>query len=54
VGVNNIDAVAKKFGKTGTIPGNELKEYLTNNIDYHFNDEKKEALKMFLDLMSKV
>lgn len=53
-GVNNIDAVVEKFGKTGTITGNVLKKYLTENIDYDFNDEKKMALKLFLELMSKL
>jgi len=53
-GVKDIDAVVEKFGKTGTIKGNELKEYLTNNIDYNFNDDKKKALKMFLELISKL
>ena len=43
-GVENIDAVVEKFGKTGTITGNVLKKYLTENIDYDFNDEKKKGL----------
>lgn len=53
-GVKNIDAVVEKFGETGTITGNVLKRYLTENIDYDFNNEKKKALKMFLELMSKL
>lgn len=53
-GIKNIDAVVNKFGKSGTITGNDLKEYLTENIDYYFNDDKKKALKMFLELMSKL
>lgn len=53
-GVKNIDAVVEKFGKTGTITGNVLKRYLTENIDYDFNDEKKKGLKLFLELMSKL
>jgi len=53
-GVENIDAVIEKFGKTGTITGNVLKKYLTENIDYDFNDEKKKGLKLFLELMSKL
>jgi len=53
-GVSNIDKVVKKFGKTGTISGEVLKKYLTENIDYEFNEEKKEALKLFLELMSKL
>jgi chorismate dehydratase len=54
LGVNNIDAVVKKFGKTGIIAGAELKEYLTKNIDYDFNEDKKKALKLFLELIKKL
>ncbi|MGA2407304.1 MAG: menaquinone biosynthesis protein [Bacteroidales bacterium] len=54
LGVKNIDAVVKKFGKTGTITGKILKTYLTENIDYNFNNEKKMGLKLFLELMSKL
>jgi chorismate dehydratase len=54
LGVHNIDAVAEKFGTSGTIKGNDLKNYLVNNIDYDFDDDKKKALEMFLDLMQKL
>lgn len=54
LGVKNIDAVVKKFGKTGTIRGNDLMNYLTENIDYDLDDDKKKALKMFLELMEKL
>jgi chorismate dehydratase len=51
LGVKKIDLVVKMFGEGGTITGDALKNYLAENIDYDFNDEKKKALKMFLDLM---
>src|ERR1035437_73735 len=51
LGVENIDLVVKKFGEAGTITGEELRTYLTENIDYNFNDDKKKALKLFLELM---
>ena len=54
LGVKNIDSVVKKFGKTGAIRGNDLMNYLTENIDYDFDDDKKKALKMFLELMEKL
>ena len=54
LGVNNIDAVADKFGQTGTITGEILRTYLIENIDFNFNDEKKTGLKLFLDLMSEL
>jgi chorismate dehydratase len=54
VGVQNIQAVSEYFGKTGNISVNDLKDYLTNNIDFNFNDEKKKALELFLELMKKL
>ena len=54
LGVNDIDAVVEKYGKTGTITGKALKSYLTENIDFEFDDNKKKALKLFLELMSKL
>jgi chorismate dehydratase len=54
LGVNNIDAVVEKFGKSGTITGEILKNYLINNIDYNFNEEKKKALNLFLELMREI
>jgi len=54
IGVNNIGAVAEKYGKTGIISGNDLRIYLTENIDYSFNDDKKKALKLFLQLMEEL
>ncbi len=54
LGVNNIDAVVEKFGKSGTITGDILKHYLIDNIDYNFNEEKKKALKLFLELMREI
>lgn len=53
-GIQNIDAVVEKYGKTGKIRDGELKKYLTENIDYEFNDGKKKALKMFLELMGEL
>ncbi len=54
LGVRNIDAVVEMYGKTGSITGDVLKEYLTINIDYDLNNEKKKALNLFLELMSKL
>jgi chorismate dehydratase len=54
LGVNNIDGVVEKFGKSGTITGEILKTYLIENIDYNFNEDKKTGLKLFLELMSKL
>jgi chorismate dehydratase len=54
LGVCNIEKVARKFGNTGTITGDVLQKYLTENIDYNFDDEKKKGLDLFLKLLSKL
>jgi chorismate dehydratase len=54
LGVNNIDAVVEKFGESGTITGEALRTYLTENIDYNLDEDKKKGLKLFLELMSKL
>jgi chorismate dehydratase len=54
VGVSNIDAVVEKFSQTGSITGEILKKYLTENINYNFDDEKKKGLKLFLELLGKL
>jgi chorismate dehydratase len=53
-GVRNIDAVVEKYGKSGIISGNNLKDYLTINIDYDFNEDKKKALALFLEYINKL
>jgi chorismate dehydratase len=54
LGVDNIDLVVEKLGKTGIITGDTLRTYLTENIDYIFNEEKKAGLKLFLELMEEI
>jgi chorismate dehydratase len=54
LGVNNIDRVVEMFGNAGTITGKTLKTYLTKNIDFNFNEDKKAGLKLFLELMGKL
>ena len=53
-GVHDIPGVVKKYGSTGTIRGQELKNYLTTNIDYNLNSEKKRGMELFLKLMSEL
>jgi chorismate dehydratase len=53
-GITDIDSVVNKFGQAGVIRGEALRKYLIENIDYHFNDEKKKALNMFLELMKEL
>jgi chorismate dehydratase len=54
LGVNNIDSVVEKYGQTGTITGVILKNYLTKNIDFIFDENKKKGLRLFLDLMTRL
>jgi chorismate dehydratase len=53
-GVNNIESVVERFGETGSITGETLRKYLTENIDYDFNEEKKRGLDLFLELLGKL
>ncbi len=53
-GVKNIPAVVEKYGKTGTIRGEDLRIYLTENMNFDLNDDKRKAIKLFLELMAKL
>jgi chorismate dehydratase len=53
-GVENIAAVVAEMGQTGIIRGTELELYLTENIDYKFNTDKKQALELFLTFLEKM
>lgn len=53
-GVRNIPAVVEKYGKTGTIRGEDLRIYLTENMNFDLNDDKRKAIKLYLDLLSKL
>jgi chorismate dehydratase len=53
-GIMSIDNVVEKAGKTSPITGDDLRKYLTENIDYDLNDEKKKGLKLFLELTTKL
>jgi len=46
-GVNNIDKVVDYYGDKGAMPPPVLKDYLNNNIDYIFDEEKKMAMNTF-------
>jgi chorismate dehydratase len=50
-GVNNIDSVTRKFGNSGSITGNELRKYLTENIDFILDEKKRTAMDLFLSLL---
>jgi len=54
MGVNNIDAVVKFIGETGTITGEVLKQYLTENIDFNLDDNKRKGIELFLSLVKKL
>jgi chorismate dehydratase len=54
LGVNNIPGVVAKYGKTGIIRENDLMIYLTEYMDFKLNDDKRKAIKLFLELMSEL
>ena len=53
-GVSDIPSVVRMFGNSGIIKGDILQEYLTENISYILNDEKREAIRAFLDYLSRL
>ena len=53
-GVRNIPAVIKKYGKKGIIKGKDLRIYLTENMSFDLNDEKRRAIELFLEFMNKL
>ncbi len=54
IGVKDIPAVVRKYGGSGVIMGEELRVYLTENMNFDLNDDKRRAIKLFLELMSKL
>jgi len=54
VGVRNIPAVVEKYGNSGVIRGEDLHTYLTKNMNFDLNDDKRRAIKLFLELMKKL
>ena len=50
-GVRNIPAVVEKYGKTGIIRGEDLYIYLTKNMNFDLNNEKRKAISLFLEMM---
>lgn len=50
-GVDNIPAVVEKYGTNGSIRGNDLYVYLTRNMSFDLNDDKREAINLFLKLL---
>ena len=53
-GVRNIPAVVEKYGKTGTIRGEDLYIYLTKNMNFDLNNEKRKAIDLFLEMMGRL
>lgn len=53
-GVRNIPAVVEKYGKSGTIKGKDLTIYLTKNMNFDLNEDKRKAINLFLELMMKL
>jgi chorismate dehydratase len=54
LGIRNIPAVVDKYGDAGTIKGDDLRIYLTENMNFDLNDDKRKAINLFLELMRKL
>jgi chorismate dehydratase len=54
LGVSNIDKVVLKLGNEGSIQGDILRKYLTENIDYLLDERKKKGLELFLGLLKEL
>ena len=53
-GVTNIDKVVDYYGKRGAMPPEVLKDYLTNNIDFFLDEEKRIAMHTFFKYLEDV
>jgi len=53
-GVSDIPSVVRMFGNSGIIKGDILQKYLTENISYILNDDKRVAIRVFLDYLSRL
>ncbi len=54
IGVENIPEVVSEYGKSGTIRGSDLMNYLTKNIDFELNNDKIKAIDLFLNMLSEI
>jgi chorismate dehydratase len=54
LGVDNLHKVAKAFSGTSVIKEDELETYLRTNIDYPFDDKKREGMNLFLKLLAEL
>ena len=50
-GLDNIDLVIQEFNKNFPNSEIELKKYLTENISFYLDEEKKESMKLFFDYL---
>lgn len=50
-GVDHIAEVVERYGSSGVIRGAGLFEYLTKNMNFELNNDKRKAIDLFLTLM---
>lgn len=53
-GLDNIDKVVEEYSGTSVMKGKTLKKYLTCNIDYYLDEDKKKGMKHFLDMINRI
>lgn len=53
-GVGNIDRVVDHYGGRGAMPPDVLRDYLTNNIDFFLDEEKRIAMNSFFNYLDEL
>lgn len=53
-GIRNIPDVVEKYGNSGVIKGEDLRIYLTRNMNFDLNEDKRKAIKLFLELIKEL
>jgi chorismate dehydratase len=54
MGIENIDRVSEDFGPSIRIGPEILRNYLTVNMNFNLDPEKRKGMKLFLDMLSKL
>lgn len=52
-GINNIGKAIQKYKSYSSMSPEILTDYLTNNIDFDLDEEKKKAMKLFIDYIKR-
>ncbi len=53
-GLENIDRVVEEFSISSVMKGKILKKYLTENIDYNLDENKRKGMNLFLKMLKEL